>query len=181
MSKIIKTISLLLIAIFLLPLLLALFISRDFNYEKSVVINAPVEVVWQNVSTFEKMNQWDPLNSYDPNLKKSLIGEDGKIGTEQFWKSTNEEIGKGSQTFKKIAKPNMVVTKVKYVEPYENQAEVYIKLNPTEKNKTNVVWGFKSEIPYPLNLTKLFSDVYELAEKDYTNGLNKLKKLCERG
>lgn len=53
-------------------LLLALFVSRDMNYEKSVTINVDVKKVWGNINSLTAMDQWSPWNAKDPTMKKSL-------------------------------------------------------------------------------------------------------------
>ena len=44
------------LALILIPLILALFISKDMNYEKSISINAPVKTVWKNVNSRAAMD-----------------------------------------------------------------------------------------------------------------------------
>lgn len=179
MTRIIKIISFFVLAIFIAPLLIALFVSKEFNYEKSIVIDAPITEVWKKVNSFSAMDSWDPLNEYDANLTKSITGVDGKVGTEESWESEIEDIGKGRKIIKKIDAPSFMHLKVDYISPLSNKADVFVKLDDLDGKKTKVVWGFESQIPYPLNISRLFSDVYELSEKDYTSGLNKLKRLSE--
>jgi hypothetical protein len=69
----------------LLPLFLIipLFISKDLNYEKSTRINAPIDKVWENVSSLTAMDAWSPWNAKDPNMKRTLTGTDGTPGAKQ--------------------------------------------------------------------------------------------------
>ena len=177
--SILKKIGIALLFILAIPLIAALFISKDVNYEKSISINAPIEVVWENVNSLSAMDKWSPWNDYDPNMKKELTGIDGEIGATQSWESPVEEVGKGSQTISKIEPPFLIETDLKFYVPYESEAKGYVKL-ATENGETKVTWGFKSEMPYPFNVTKLFMNMEEMMDKDWNNGLTKLKNICEK-
>lgn len=175
-----KKIGLGILVIIAIPLIAALFISKDVNYEKSISINAPIEVVWENVNSLEDLDKWSPWNDYDPTMKKEMSGVDGEVGASQKWDSDVPEVGKGSQTITKIEAPYLLETDLIFYTPYESEAKGYIKL-VEESGATIVTWGFSSEMPYPFNIMKLFMNMEEMMEKDWNNGLMKLKNLCENG
>jgi uncharacterized protein YndB with AHSA1/START domain len=91
-------------------LIIPLFISKDMNYEKSILINAPINKVWENVSSLTAMDAWSPWNAKDPNMQRTLDGTDGTPGAKQSWVSTSKEVGEGSQTIVAIDKPNKLST-----------------------------------------------------------------------
>ncbi len=176
--KFLKTIGIVVISIIALLLIVALFVSNDFNYEKSITINTPIEKVWEHTNKLSAMDVWTPWLDYDPNMKIEITGTDGTIGAMSTWKSDNENVGSGSQTITKIEAPTLLATKLKFAEPFESEADGYLKLKE-EGNNTLVTWGFKSKMPYPFNLMKLTMNMEEAVGKDFGLGLNKLKKLCE--
>jgi len=69
-----------LLTVILIPLILALFVSKDMNYEKSISINAPIKTVWENVNSLAAMDQWSPWNDKDPNMEKVRTWTDGTVG-----------------------------------------------------------------------------------------------------
>ncbi len=162
-----------------IPLIAALFISKEMNYEKSISINAPIDSVWVNVSSLSAMDKWSPWNDHDPNMKKSLTGTDGEIGATASWESDVKEVGKGSQTIARIEKPTSFETDLKFLVPFESEAKGYVRLSP-EGDGTKATWGFKSEMPYPVNFTKIFMNMEEMMGKDWESGLGKLKTLSEK-
>ncbi|EZH75966.1 polyketide cyclase [Aquimarina atlantica] len=176
--KILKKIGIVLIAIIAIILIAAVFVSKEVVYEKSVSIDAPIEVVWENVNSLADLDKWNPWNDYDPNMKKEFTGTDGTIGATTSWDSDVKEVGKGSQTIAKIEKPSLFETDLKFYEPYESEAKGYIKVQ-NEGNTTKVTWGFQSEMPYPFNLMNLFTDMEEMMGKDWNKGLTTLKNICE--
>jgi hypothetical protein len=177
--KILKFIGIGLVGLIVLLLLIAAFVSKDFSYEKSVVINAPIDSVWINVNSLGAMDKWSPWNDYDPNMKKSMSGTDGTVGAVSSWESEVDNVGKGSQTITKIEAPTSIETQLKFLVPYESEAVGYVYLSP-EGDGTKATWGFKSEMPYPMNLMKMFMDMQAMMDKDFGSGLNKLKALSEK-
>ena len=176
--KILKKIGIGLAAIIALLLIVALFVSNDFYYEKSITINAPIEKVWDHTNSLADLDSWSPWMEYDPNMKRELTGTDGTVGAKSSWESDNEKVGKGSQTITKIEKPTLLETDLKFYTPYESEAKGYVKLKPDGGN-TIVTWGFESDMPYPFNLMKLTMNMEESIGQDFQTGLDKLKKMCE--
>jgi hypothetical protein len=177
--KILKYIGLAVGGLIALVLIVALFVSKDVKYEKSIVINAPIDSVWLQVSTLSAVDRWSPWNDKDPNMKKSMEGTDGTVGAMASWDSENSEVGKGSQTISKIEAPTLLETQLKFLVPYESEAQGYIVLAP-EGTGTKATWGFKSEMPYPVNIWKLFMNMEAMMDADWNSGLNKLKALSEK-
>lgn len=176
--RILKIVGITLLILIGIPLIVALFVSNDVNYEKSIEINAPIEMVWENVNSLSDMDKWSPWNQYDPTMKKEIIGTDGTVGAKQIWESDVDEVGNGSQTIAKLDAPNLIETDLKFLTPYESEAKGYVKLEEKD-NKTIATWGFSSEMPYPVNLMKLFTNMEDMMDKDWNNGLTKLKEISE--
>ncbi len=176
--KALKKIVLALILVIAIALIAAAFVSKEIIYEKSIAVNAPIEIAWENVNSLEDLDKWSPWNDIDPNMEKDMTGTDGEIGATASWDSTVEDVGKGSQTIAKIEAPTLFETDLKFYTPYESEAKGYVKLTK-ENEGTNITWGFYSEVPYPFNLMMLFNDMEESMGDTWSNGLSKLKKLCE--
>ncbi len=176
--KILKYIGIAVLVIIAIPLIVALFVSKDANYNKSIAIDAPVHVVWENVNSLADLDKWSPWNDKDPGMKKDWIGTDGTVGAIQSWESDVEGVGTGSQTISNIEAPNLFETDLKFYEPYESEAKAYVKLT-SDGNRTVVTWGFESEMPYPFNIMGLFMNLEEMLDEDYNKGLGRLKQICE--
>jgi hypothetical protein len=161
-----------------LILITGLFVSKDLNYEKSVSIDSSREKVWENVNSLGAMDKWSPWNEKDPNMKRTLTGTDGEVGAKQAWVSDSKDVGEGSQTIVNVNKPSMLETKLEFLKPFKSTADAYVKLDENGQS-TTVTWGFKSQMPYPMNLMKLFMNFEKSMDADFGTGLNKLKSLCE--
>jgi len=176
--KILKPILIVLLILVALPLISALFVSKDLNFEKSITIEAPIDHVWEQVNSLEDMDKWSPWNDYDPDMKKEMSGTDGTIGAKQSWESKVENVGKGSQTISRIDPPNVMGTDLKFYTPFESAAKAYVELAEAESG-TKVTWRMESQLPYPMNLMKVIMDFDAAMDKDFGSGLGKLKNLSE--
>jgi hypothetical protein len=177
--KALKFIAIVLGTFVFLLLVVALFVPRDFKYEKSITINAPIDTVWLNVSSLSALDKWSPWNDHDPMMKKDLTGVDGTIGAKQSWTSDVKEVGAGSQTITKIEKPTLLETNLNFMKPHESQGKAFIKLL-TEGTGTKATWGMTGHMPYPMNIMTIFMNMEKNMGKDWDNGLTKLKKLSEK-
>jgi len=124
------------------------------------------------------MDQWSPWKEKDPNMIRTLTGEDGSVGAKQAWVSNVKNVGEGSQTIVNIEKPNLFETRLDFIKPFKSTANGYVKLSEN-KDEILTTWGFKSKMPYPMNLMKLFMNFEKSMDKEFGQGLDKLKNICE--
>ncbi|GGA85843.1 SRPBCC family protein [Puia dinghuensis] len=158
--------------------IIAAFVGRRWNYEKSILINAPLEKVWNNVSTLQAINRWNPWMERDPNLTVKYSGTDGTPGASFSWDSPVKNVGAGSQTITKILPNAEVDSRIDFIRPFKGQGDAYVILSP-ERSTTRVSWGIESSSPYPMNILKLFGVIEKNMNRAFSDGLNKLKGLCE--
>jgi hypothetical protein len=176
--KILKYIGIGIAAIIGIFLIIALFVPKDFTYERSIVINAPKDIIMPQVTSLKKSNAWSPWMEKDPNLKISYEGADGEVGSKSSWKG-NDEVGEGNQEITSIT-PNRVETKLNFVKPFESTSMSYTQLDEQGAAATKVTWGFKGSNPYPFNAICLFMDMDAMIGKDFEKGLSRLKAVCEK-
>jgi hypothetical protein len=166
-----------LLVLIIILLFVALFVPKEFDFEKSITINAPIDTVWEHVNSLSALDKWSPWNDYDPMMKKSLIGRDGTIGAMQSWESNI--VGSGSQSITNIDKPSLFETELKFYKPHKSHGKGYIKL-VYEGRVTKVTWGMTTHMPYPMNIMILFINVEKSMGKDWNKGLMKLKEQSEK-
>jgi len=164
-------------ALVALLLVVALFVPKDFNYEKSITINAPIDTVWVNVNSLSALDKWSPWNDHDPVMKKELSGMDGTVGAIQSWQSNI--VGSGSQKIAAIKKPDLFETELNFYKPYKSHGKAYVKLI-SEGKATKAIWGMTGNMPYPMNVMTLFMNMDKTMGKDWNLGLSKLKKISEK-
>lgn len=157
---------------------LAFIAPKDMNLERSIVINAPREAVYQHVKTLTAQNVWSPWMQRDSAMTSEYRGTDGEVGAIYAWQG-NSEVGKGEQEITSVTPNERMEQALRFLEPFASTANVFIALADTTDNSTKVTWGFKSKMPIPLNIMGLFFNMTDAIGKDYETGLNSLKTLVE--
>jgi effector-binding domain-containing protein/uncharacterized protein YndB with AHSA1/START domain len=176
--KALKIILFIIIGIVLLGGILTAVAPTAMKSERSIVINAPREVVWNNVVMFANQHKWSPWDKKDPNIKITLEGVDGTVGAVNKWEG-NDSVGTGEQTMKKIEPMNRIESELHFIKPWENKAQAYFSLSD-EGGATKVTWGFGGDMPRPFNIMALFADMDKAIGADFEQGLKNLKELCEK-
>lgn len=177
--KTLKLIGIGIASLIALLLIVALFVPKEFTFEKTITVNAPIDTVWNYTSSLSGLDKWSPWNDHDPNMKKEMTGIDGTVGAMQSWISDVKEVGVGSQTIANIVKPSLFETKLEFEKPRESHGSAYIKL-VSDGPSTKVTWGMKGKMPYPMNAMILFMNMGKMMGKDWDNGLDKLKQISEK-
>ncbi|QOW08949.1 hypothetical protein Q73A0000_00595 [Kaistella flava (ex Peng et al. 2021)] len=165
-----------LLAIVAILIIVMLLMGKAYHFEKSIIINAPVEKVYTQINSTKAINQWNPWMKLDPNLKVTYSGNPGQIGDKYCWEG-NDEVGSGCQEITALVPNQKQSTKIIFFKPFESDATSNIILTP-EGNSTKVTWDMDCELDYPMNLMKLFMD--GKMDKSYGDGLNALKAISEK-
>ena len=165
-----------LLAIVAILIIVMFLMGKAYHFEKSIVINAPVEKVYAQINSTKAINQWNPWMKLDPNLKVTYSGNPGQIGDKYCWEG-NDEVGSGCQEITALVPNQKQSTKMIFYKPFESDATSKIILTP-EGNSTKVTWDMDCELDYPMNLMKLFMDGQ--MDKSYGDGLNALKAISEK-
>lgn len=151
-------------------------IGEKYHFEKSMVINAPAEKVYQQINSTKAFNQWNPWMKLDPNMKVEYSGTQGQIGDKYCWDSQDDNAGAGCQTIVELVPNQKQKTQMDFKRPFEDTSYSEIILTK-EGNATKVTWTLDANMEYPKNLMTIFMD--GAMDKSYGEGLASLKKICE--
>jgi len=167
-----------LLGVIALFLLVAALAGTRWHYEQSILIQAPPEKVWPNISSLRAINQWNPWMERDPNVKVTYTDKDGTPGAGFSWDSPVKNVGAGSQTILKVTDHAEVATRVDFFRPFKGTGLANFRIG-SENAATRVTWSMKSSMPYPMNIVKVFGGIKRNMGRDFSKGLNKLKGICE--
>lgn len=176
MKTLLKLIGIIILLLIVYAVIAMLAFSKDYHYEKSVVINAPKEKVWTHIGTMKGMNEWNPFVKMDPNLQIAYSGTGEHVGDSYKWKG-NDKAGEGEQTITEIAPNEKLGAKLHFVKPFEGDAKIAFVLTP-EGNGTKVTWVFDNELNAMMKIMKPMMDGN--MDKMFGQGLDDLKKLSEK-
>ena len=99
--QILKIILIVIAAIIAIPLIIALFVSNDYNITRSIIINKPQQEVFDYIKLLKNQEKFSKWVMTDPNMKTTFTGTDGTVGCIYAWDSENKQAGKGEQEIKK--------------------------------------------------------------------------------
>jgi effector-binding domain-containing protein len=173
--KALKYLLFILLGIGVLFLLAALFARHDYHIERSIEIEAPRAIVYDQVRYFKNAPNWSPWLYLDPNVKTRITGEDGNPGAVYQWNG-NKAIGTGSQTIKAVS-PDRIDLDVVFNDFAVSPA--YFAISEKD-DMIKVIWSMDMHVPFPWNAFSMLTDMNNsFIGKDFENGLGHLKKYCE--
>ena len=175
--KALKIILIVIIALVVIVFALSFIAPTKMHIERSIVIKAPKDVIFQNVKMFSNIRRWSPWEDKDSNIKTSIEGTDGTVGATYKWVG-NKDVGEGEQTIKKIDENKSFETDLHFIKPWDSHAAAYTILNDTTDG-VKVSWGFTGEMSRPFNVMGLFMNMDKSIGDEYNKGLNKLKVMSE--
>ncbi|WP_345992234.1 SRPBCC family protein [Chryseobacterium sp. Chry.R1] len=176
MKTILKILGILIVLAILYAVFAMVAFSNKYHFERSVVINAPKEKVWEHVGSTKAFNIWNPFIKPDKNIAISYSGTSGEVGDSYKWKGNND-VGEGVQTVTAVTPNEKITSKLHFIRPFEGEAVANFILTP-EGNGTKVTWTMDDELSTMMKPMKPMMD--SQMGKTFDQGLGELKKLTER-
>jgi uncharacterized protein YndB with AHSA1/START domain len=173
-----KALKILLIAIFgLLGLLLliAAFLPDEYRVERSTVINAPPETVFEYVADFGHWSSWSPWQPLDPDAEITITAPGKGAGAVMTW--DGEIMGKGNLTYTDVNPPHEVRSKLVFTDPYEMTSTDVWTFEAVGEG-TKITWSDEGTLSWPLERWIGLTLDNQLG-KDFERGLNNIKQLVE--
>jgi uncharacterized protein YndB with AHSA1/START domain len=160
-----------------LVLLTALFIKKEYKVERVIIIDQPVERVFDYILYLNHQHNYNKWWMADPHVKLELKGKDGTIGYIVCWDSFNNQLGKGEQEIKSIDVNHRIDFEIRFIRPFSNIAQVYMTTEPITDDITRFKWGFIGKNKFPLTLMNPLMD--KLIGKDLAKSAANLKEILE--
>jgi predicted transcriptional regulator YdeE len=143
-----------------------------FRVEKSVLISAPVEKVYEVVRDFKQWVPWSPWVIAEPDCPLTYA-EDGKSYS---W--DGKIIGAGEMTLLEEDAPGAMRYRLKFLRPWKSESAVSFTFVAKEEG-TEVTWSMDGSLPFFMFWMKSMMTTF--VGMDYERGLNMLKDYVETG
>ena len=174
-----KKILIIVLVIIAIPLVVALFLPKDYSVEREIIINKPKQEVFEYVKYLKNQDNYSKWATMDPNMKKTYNGTDGTVGFVSAWESENDDVGSGEQEIIKIEEGERIDFELRFKEPFESTSPAFMTTESVAENQTKVTWGFSGHMDYPMNIMMLFMDFEKMIGDDLESGLSNLKSEME--
>lgn len=155
---------------------LGIFAKKSYHIERSIEIDAPKSLVYDQIRLFKNFNEWSPWLKMDPNVVVTYDGTDGEVGSSYSW-AGNENVGKGKELLKALS-ADRIDLELQFMEPFETTIPAFFQVTG-DTLKTRVSWAFDPRLPFPVNVWAMFTDIDKAMGSDYERGLAFLKRRCE--
>jgi len=150
------------------------------HVEKSIVINAQPEAVFNEVNNLRNFNTWSPWAKMDPQAKYTFDGPVSGEGARMTW--DGPKIGKGSQEIT-ISGKNLLVRNTLKFDGFPGEYFSEMKFTPVLEG-TRVTWAYESDLTTAGSMGTAMGKIASIVmngsmEEQYNEGLQNLKKIVE--
>ena len=153
-----------------------LFLPSEQYVERSTVIEADQDAIFELVSNYRNFNQWSPWAEKDPDTEYEYKGPDAAVGSMMIWRSEDPNVGNGQQEIVAMEPGSMVKSKLTF-EGFEEASYATFTLQPVDGG-TSVTWAFDANLDnLPGRWMGLMMEKWVGA--DYDRGLERLKAEAE--
>ncbi|PSL49231.1 polyketide cyclase/dehydrase/lipid transport protein [Chitinophaga niastensis] len=172
--KVLKTLAWIIGIILLVVIVLVFAAPTRMHVERTVEINAPATIVWNDIVKFERFNEWSTWKKMDSAAKYTISGDDGTVGAIDAWQG--DKIGKGQLQHLSLEPYKTVQQKLTFITPFSSESDVFFHLSEAA-GKTKVTWSFDAHYKRPQNVMSFF--MKGSLENDFEQGLSNLKSMAE--
>jgi hypothetical protein len=165
--------------IIVLLLLIGLLTPGEVVIEDTIIINKPVEQVFDYIRHMKNQDHYSTWNMMDPQMKKDYYGTDGQVGFIYKWDSSKERnVGAGEQEITAIVPNKSLDMELRFKRPMEDIAQSKFRTEAVGANQTKVMWGFYSKMKFPMTIMKPL--MTGMLRKALVTGLQNLKTQLEK-
>lgn len=156
------------------------FGTKDGNFDlaESRVMEAPSEVIFDNVKDFRNWKDWGPWMEEDENMEITYAEKTSGEGASYSW--TSEVMGDGSMKTMKVIPNKEIDQKISFITPMgDSESDVYWRFEDAEEaGKTKVTWGMKGKHSFMAKVFMAFMpEDFDTTLRDmYGKGLENLEQ-----
>lgn len=112
--KVLKNIAIVLGVLVVLFVIVGFLLPSKFKVERSLVIKAPQDQLFDQINNLAAWNNWSAWNKMDPNMKVTYSDATAGVGAVFSWTSQNKDVGAGKITLTKSEPGTLVEGKMEF-------------------------------------------------------------------
>jgi hypothetical protein len=171
------TILLVVAGIIALLLIIALFMKKEHYVKREIIINAPLQKVFNYIKLLKNQDKFNKQAMADPDRDKEFKGTDGTVGFIIAWNG-DKSVGEGEKEIMNIIEGKKFETEIRFVRPFKAVGRAIMETEFLSNDKTKVYWSNAGTLNYPLNL--LIPMMEKNVTKDMDISLSTLKNILEK-
>jgi len=149
-----------------------------YRVERSATMNAPAQVVFNQVNDFHKWDAWSPWAKLDPNMKTSFEGAPAGTGAIYNW-TGNSDVGEGRMTITDSKPADLIKIKLDFIKPFAATNATVFSFKP-QGNQTAVTWTMDGDNNFIGKAFCLFMNMDKMVGADFEKGLGQMKAVAEK-
>ncbi|MBI2602261.1 MAG: SRPBCC family protein [Deltaproteobacteria bacterium] len=174
--SVLRKILLLVIIVMALLIVGGFFLPSEYSMQRSTVINAPIDRVYNLVADLSRNETWSPWKAKDPTVEITLGEQTSGPGASYTWVSENS--GKGRLTITELIPNYSIKTSLDFMDQ-GTQAEGLWQFEPSPEG-IHVTWMMKGDVGRNI-VGRYFGLVMDMmAGRDFEMGLANLKEIAEK-
>lgn len=165
-----------LLAIVVILLAGSLFIPNQYHNERSIMIKAPIAVVFDQANTLRNWEKWSPWLKMDPTMKMMYNEIPSGKGAMYSWDGENPNVGKGSMVITNSVPDQFIAYAMSFDgEGDATSAHKFEQLGDSVK----VTWTFDTDMGYNPIAKYMMKMMNSTMIKTFDNGLHDMKAIAE--
>lgn len=172
--KVLKGILIFIAVVAVILIVVTFLLPSKSEMERSKVIEAPQEALFEQVNNLENWEAWSPWSRLDPNMEVTYSSENPVGEGEWYEWSGNDQVGSGKLTILESEPHSRIRTEMLFM-GQEDPAYATFHFEPTEGG-TEVVWDFDAEMSGAGKWFGLMMDSF--LGPSYEQGLNNLDSVA---
>jgi Polyketide cyclase / dehydrase and lipid transport len=162
---------------FVALLLVAAARPSTYKVERSTIIPASPDIVYNNLANLHNWEKWSPWKEGDPTEKTTYEGDSIQVGASFSW--VGQKTGEGKLTVTELRSGEYVGFDMAFFKPQVYTAKGYLALKPDIAG-VHTSWGMTGENDLPAKVFTMFQSMDALLGPDFDKGLTKLSDLCQK-
>ena len=146
---------------------------------RSVSIDAPSPVVYDQLKTLDFFNRFSIWNRRDSSIVNTISGTDGTVGASSRWQGDAMNSGTGLVRILALEENKRVEQSIEFFTPKKGTALSEFRISQTNRG-TEVQWNFIMDTPRPWNIFNLFYKLEKQVGADFDTSLLTMKTMLEK-
>lgn len=171
--KILKRILIVLVVLIAVLLVVSLFLPSKMRVQRHIIINAPAEVVFNQINTLHNWEAWSPWKKMDTTSQVTYNNIPSGVGASYSW--VGKKTGEGSLTITESVPYEKIVTALDF--KGQGQSTGGFRFKP-DSGGTKVNWYMDMETKNPF--MKYMSMIMKgMLKEQFDEGLQGIKQIAE--